>query len=171
MDKLILKLLESKASVLASLFIAAVGVYLAIRVGAAPGLPEWALGGSLAAAIVFGSLTAMNVVNAVRERQAALRARDAVKARVAAYLDTLSHDEHRVLSYLVQRNQRSFNSSLLANEVALLVQKGLVKRGGGPATSLPHQIPEHVWDELVLRSSEFNSCDPSGPPPWARRFI
>jgi hypothetical protein len=40
--------------------------------------------------------------------------------------------------------------------------------GGGTVSVLdtPLTVPTLVWDELLIRRNEFNSCDVAGPHPW-----
>jgi hypothetical protein len=92
---------------------------------------------------------------------------------VLGFLDSLSDKEHVVLSYLVQNNQRSFDAVMTANVVATLRQKGLVTMGGGTVSVLdtPFTVPTLVWDELLIRRNEFNSCDVAGPHPWRERLF
>lgn len=92
---------------------------------------------------------------------------------VLGFLDNLSDKKHEVLSYLVQNNQRSFNAVMTGKVVATLRQNGLVTMASGTVSVLdtPFTVPTLVWDELLIRKNELNSCDVVGPHPWRERLF
>jgi len=86
-------------------------------------------------------------------------------------LDTLGAGEREVLSYMVERNQRSLAGRLAYGGFGTLVQKGLLIRGAGQFNIMewPHTVPEDVWDELVRRRDEFVDPESTTHNPAARR--
>jgi len=62
-------------------------------------------------------------------------------------LDTLNREEAVLLFDLVDRNQSSFQASMLENTVSLLVARGIVDRAPGYFSQVawPHTIDQDVW--------------------------
>jgi hypothetical protein len=89
------------------------------------------------------------------------------------FLDTLSEDERQVLSYLVQKNQQSFNGEMTARNIVTLRQKNLIAMGTGVMVQddAPFIIPPFVWSELQARKVEFNTADLEGPHPWRDHWM
>jgi|GEM_PF-5507314 len=85
-----------------------------------------------------------------------------------SFLDTLSEVETEILSYLVQKNQQSFQGEASGGHAAPLKQKGLIKIGSGiqRQNDCSFTIPPYVWEELQNRKDEFNTADLTGPHPW-----
>ncbi|MGB8313658.1 MAG: super-infection exclusion protein B [Aestuariivirga sp.] len=92
---------------------------------------------------------------------------------VLKYLDTLSQGERAVLSYLVQKNQQSFNGDMTARNVVTLQQKNLIAIGSGMMVQddAPYIIPPFVWNELQARKAEFNTADLEGMHPWRDHWM
>lgn len=92
---------------------------------------------------------------------------------VFKFLDTLSEKEREVLSYLVLKNQQSFNADMTAKVVVTLRQKNLIAIGAGimAQTNAAYIIPPFVWDELQRRKADFSMADLSGPYPWRESWM
>lgn len=95
------------------------------------------------------------------------------EGKVLVYLDSLSEDERKVLSYLVQKNQQSFNADMTARNVVTLKQKHLIVMGAGAmdVDDAPFIVPPFVWAELQVRKAEFNTANLSGPHPWRDHWM
>jgi len=170
-----IKLLEQKAWVFCSLAIFAGTLRYLLGRGLLPFLAKftWLADTVLLAAAFFGTLTLGSIVHqggswAVEE----MRNRK-VRQAVLARLGSLSEIEHRILSYLVQANNQSFNYRIDDGDVQLLVQKGLLRMAGGHQNvfAVPFCIPDFVWSELRRRSDEFSSAAPPEEEPWVKNWM
>ena len=92
---------------------------------------------------------------------------------VFKFLDTLSAQEREVLSYLVLKNQQSFNADMMAKVVVTLQQKNLIAIGAGMMSQrdAPYIVPPFVWDELQRRKTDFSKADLSGIHTWREHWM
>lgn len=120
-------------------------------------LPDWVVAFANVGLFFFGALAAVWVLRGiVGWLQSAVRKRGRAR-RVNQQLDSLSQDERKVFSYLLNRGQNAFPCSLADPTVGVLVQRGLVIRGAGQHSIVnwPHIVPPYVWDVLLDRRDEF----------------
>lgn len=114
-----------------------------------------------------------DLILAQRKRRADISNALEFQKGVYKFLDTLSAQEREVLSYLVIKNQQSFNADMMAKVVVTLQQKNLIAIGGGvmSQTDAPFIVPPFVWEELQRRKADFSKADLSGIHPWREHWM
>jgi hypothetical protein len=82
------------------------------------------------------------------------------------YLDHLTVEERKILTYLLHHNQKMFTGAADGGHAVTLISRGFVVRAMNPgqqasAEDVPYAIPDHVWDMLIRNKERF----PYKPPP------
>ena len=170
-----IKLLEQKTWVFFSLAIFAAALRYLLDRSLLPFLSRftWLPEAALLAAALFGILAVGSLLQQgntwAREQRSNRKNRKVILTR----LNSLSGVEHRILSYLVQANNQSFNYRADDGDVQGLVGKGLLFTPPGQYNfhMVPFIVPDFVWRELKKRSAEFTSAAPPEDKPWVKDWM
>lgn len=170
-----LKILEQSTWVLGAICIFSLISYVLLVRGIFQSLLgyPWLPDASLIVFVFFACLSISSIMKEISNKISQYFKKRKIHSHQISRLDSLSPIEHRILSYAIQTGRQSFKTRLDNGDVSLLVQKGLLIRGGGTQNILemPHFIPDHVWNELQMRISDFDSADLTDNPPWQRHWM
>lgn len=170
-----LKLFEQKGWVYFSLALFCAALRYLLASGFLPSLAgfDWLPDASLLGAVLFGILTIGSMGYRIASWLTDFGRTRGARRTILSRLNSLSDVEHRILSYLVQANNQSFNYRIDDGDVQGLVHKGLLRMAGGHQNimAIPYSVPDFVWRELKKRPNEFNSAAPPQDPPWVKHWM
>lgn len=90
---------------------------------------------------------------------------------VEAYIPYMNEDERRIIGYLLERNQKTFDSAIDGGYAAPLLSRGIVIIALRPGQHFEEQhtpmaIPDDVWDILVKHKDSFPQNYQGEAYPW-----
>jgi hypothetical protein len=96
------------------------------------------------------------------------------------YIPHMTEREREVISYLLAKNQKTFEAAADGGRVATLLSRGIVMIVARPNQHLdmdnvPMTIPDHLWDVLLKHKDQFPYTPPPDdevePHPWRRHWM
>lgn len=122
--------------------------------------------GIFSTCLVFTSFVAWlwKAVRPVREAVVTAAVVRAEKVRIKQELAFLTPDERHILAYLLSKNQKMFEVQPDGEKAATLMAKGFLVVAKGPPLihrDIIVKVPEHVWDVLIERKSDFQYGQPA----------
>lgn len=90
---------------------------------------------------------------------------------VAAYIPFMNEDERRIVGYLLEHSQKSFDCALDGGYAATLIARGIVVRAARPGQvfdqeHVPMAVEDDVWEVLMEHSHLFPPHYEGGTHPW-----
>lgn len=99
--------------------------------------------------ILAGALALMWIIEAILAWVRDLLQKRQLRRVIRGRLSTLTPEEEDLLRAMLRKNQQSTSMHAIDPVANLLVQKGLLLRGGtGGVTDFPFAIPDVVWVEM-----------------------
>ena len=88
------------------------------------------------------------------------RHNQARRKSVAGYIPFMNEDERRIIGYLLEHNQKSFDCALDGGYAATLISRGVIVRAARPGQvfdqeHVPMAIEDDVWDVLMEHRESF----------------
>ena len=169
------KLFEQKTWVFCALAVFSGLLYHLIGLGELPSLRrfDWLADTAFLATLFFSLLAIGSLVHLAANWTANFKRAHGARKAILGRLNSLSENEHRILSYLVQANNQSFNYRADDWDVQGLVGKGLLRIAAGQHSffAVPFIVPDFVWSNLRKRRHEFSAAAPPQEPPWVKDWM